>query len=187
MSSHEIFRDNEKGYSYATRLYEMFPLDFCPLEAPPSPTKSMTATPPPAQQAVFQLFCQQPTPLRRLRPEFIKQYPHALCSDALTEWCAYSRREKEQNDYELTRASRYLRETWIPAFVKRLDVLEIRPIDSRHLSLEMHRAGVNMRYLGMHDTLKLLFYRTCSKNIQVALHSRHVLYRNGCKGIQIHL
>lgn len=141
-------------YSYATKLFEMFPLDFCPLEAPPSPTKSLTSHQPipqqpvPQQSALSQIFCTFPTPLRRLRPEFLKHYPHALCGDALTEWSAYSRKDCDQNDYEITRASRYLRETWIPAFVRRLDELEIRPIDSRHLSLEMHRAGVNMRYLG---------------------------------------
>jgi hypothetical protein len=49
---------------------------------------------------------------------------------------------------ELKEAGRYLRKHVITAFVQKVDNLEILPIDSRGLSIEFHRHGINMRYLG---------------------------------------
>lgn len=136
--------DNETDFMYVGRLHEIFPLDVCPpLENNSSSRSSITSS---SHPSVFSSSLASPS--RRMRPEFIKIYPHPLCSDALTTWCSWAKRDKETNDGEVLRASRFLRETWIPGFVRKLDELEIRPVDSRNLALELHRAGINIRYLG---------------------------------------
>lgn len=85
----------------------------------------------------------------RLRPEFLKHYQVAICSDSLTISSGATVTERDTNDSQAIRASRFLRETWIPAFINSLDSLESRPYDSRSLSIEMHRQGINMRHLGI--------------------------------------
>jgi hypothetical protein len=90
-----------------------------------------------------------PNPSNRLRSEFLKNYPHPLCADAFTEWSALDNKEKSLNDSEVVNASRYLTEHWIPSFVKKLDELEIRPINSEGLCKAFHQSGINMRYLGL--------------------------------------
>ena len=90
---------------------------------------------------------------RRFRPEFVMAYHQALSADALTSHSSATTKERDVNDIEALKASKYLRENWIPAFVKRLDSMELRPLDSHSLSKEMHRAGVNIRNLGMHCLL----------------------------------
>ncbi|KAJ3223612.1 hypothetical protein HK099_000904 [Clydaea vesicula] len=127
---------NVESHIALKRMYETFPLDYCNVEDSKQKTTPL-------------LFSKRPSPVRRLRPEFVRSYPHQLCSDALTEWCAHEKHDRDQNDLEVVRAGRFLQEVWIPSFVKKLDELEIRPIDSRTLGLEMHRAGVNVRYLGL--------------------------------------
>ena len=84
----------------------------------------------------------------RLRPEFVIVYNQSLSSNALTSHSSALRNEKQLNDLEAIKASKYLRENWIPSFVQRLDQMELRPIDSYTLTTEMHRNGVNVRYLG---------------------------------------
>ena len=89
-----------------------------------------------------------PNPSNKLRPEFVAIYQTPLSSDALTPASGGSRREKELNDEEVMKASRFLRENLIPAFVRSLDSMDIRPFDSATLTTEMHLKGINMRYLG---------------------------------------
>lgn len=86
--------------------------------------------------------------VKRLRPEFLADYPHPLCADAFTSWSATSKRERAENDEEVMQACAFLREHWIPAFVRKLDQLEIRPINSHELTRAFHDGGVNIRYLG---------------------------------------
>jgi Translation initiation factor eIF3 subunit 135 len=86
---------------------------------------------------------------KRLRPEFLRLYQSSLCSDALTPTSGATRSEREANDSQLIRSCRFLRESWIPGFIKSLDTLDIRPFDSRSMTVEMHRNGINMRYLGI--------------------------------------
>lgn len=103
----------------------------------------------------------RPNLLHRLRPEFIAVYQNCLCSDALTPTSGASRREKELNDEEVMKASRFLRENWIPSFIKSLDNMDIRPFDSPSLTNEMHLKGINMRYLGfICSTCTIPFIRT---------------------------
>lgn len=85
---------------------------------------------------------------KRLRPEYVASFAQPLASNGLTIHSAATKSEKIENDVELLKAARFLRENWIPAFVKQLDEMETRPIDSHTLTVEMHRNGVNIRYLG---------------------------------------
>ncbi|KAL2918972.1 hypothetical protein HK105_201242 [Polyrhizophydium stewartii] len=94
----------------------------------------------------------------RLRPEFLAAYQTPLCADALTGTSGASRAERDANDADVARACRFLRETWIPAFVRTLDNLDARPFDSQSLAGEMHRNGINMRYLGMIFSLSSIPY-----------------------------
>jgi hypothetical protein len=84
----------------------------------------------------------------RFRPEFLTLYQTQLCADGLTPMAGASLREKQVNDDELLVAARFMRENWIPAFIKSLDNMEICPYDSQSLTKEMHNKGINMRYLG---------------------------------------
>ncbi|KAI8816801.1 translation initiation factor eIF3 subunit 135-domain-containing protein [Fimicolochytrium jonesii] len=85
---------------------------------------------------------------RVLRPEFFSIYEHPLTPDAFTMSSGATRRERETNDGEVARAVKHLREVVVPAFVARLDALDVRVVDSRGLVGEMHSAGINVRYLG---------------------------------------
>lgn len=110
----------------------------------------------------------------RLRPEFLKAYQHSLCSGALTPTSGATKTEVETNDAALIRASRFLRESWIPGFIKSLDILDIRPFDSRSLTVEMHQKGINMRYLGMIcERSAVPFVRNLALTEMVARASKH--------------
>ena len=86
-------------------------------------------------------------PLHRLRPEFVRHYKTSLSSDAFTSHAA-SRKEKEQCDNEVMYAAKYLREHTIPQFVRKLDELEILPIDSKEFTERLHSHGINVRHIG---------------------------------------
>jgi hypothetical protein len=84
---------------------------------------------------------------KRLRPEFLQIYQTPLCSDGLSPMSGGSKREIESNDEDLVKAARFLKENWIPSFVKLLDNMEVCPYDSQSLTKEMHKRGINIRYL----------------------------------------
>ena len=83
-----------------------------------------------------------------MRPEFLQVYQNTVCADVFTPASGATRREKETNDEEGMKAARFLRENWIPSFIKSLDNMDIRPYDSESLTTLMHCKGINMRYLG---------------------------------------
>ncbi|KAJ1502356.1 hypothetical protein HMI54_009111, partial [Coelomomyces lativittatus] len=85
---------------------------------------------------------------KRLRPEFVLNYNHALSSDAFTDWVEKSP-DKQGCDMEVVYASRYLRENHIPQFVKKLDKLECSPYDTQGFTEMIHTNGINIRYLGL--------------------------------------
>jgi hypothetical protein len=91
------------------------------------------------------------------RPEFLQYYKTALCSDAFSPMSGASKREIEVNDEEISLAGRFLRENWIPSFVKCLDNMEICPFDSASFTQEMHQRGINLRYLGIINLKKVTF------------------------------
>jgi hypothetical protein len=93
---------------------------------------------------------------KRLRPEYLMYYNLSISSDALTIHSAATRKERDANDIQAIKASNYLRDTWVPAFVRQLDEMLVRPIDSHSFTVEMHRQGVNVRYLGTFMRFSLL-------------------------------
>lgn len=117
---------------YLTSLRDIFPTDHVVIDEQKSSSENITVD-----------LC------KRLRPEFLKIYQGPICSDGLTPTSGATRSEREVNDANLMRACKFLREAWIPGFIKALDSLEVRPFDSRTLTLEMHQRGINMRYLGI--------------------------------------
>ncbi|KAJ3075860.1 hypothetical protein HDU98_006631 [Podochytrium sp. JEL0797] len=161
----QVHNDQELGRNYAVNLFEIMPMDYSPqmssaCSSPArSPSRQQTNTGPssPSKMGVptpFSLAASStghagPTKSHRLRPEFVKMYTSSISSDAFTPASGCGRKERELNDSEAMRASRYLRETWIPGFVKHLDELEMRPLDSTQISGELHKWGVNVRYLGV--------------------------------------
>jgi hypothetical protein len=123
----KMFMDDTRGFYYPSNLGDVLPLD----------------VPAPSNEPAY-----QPYSGHRLRTEFLRNYPHPLCSDAFTDWNGHERKEKDHNDHEVLRASRYLYEHWIPSFVKKLDLIEIRIVHSADIVREFHHVGINMRYLG---------------------------------------
>jgi hypothetical protein len=156
----EIHVDEQHNHYYLQCLRDIFPLDA-------SSSKTQSAN-------------------KRFRPEFLAMYQSALCSDGLTPMSGSSLREKQANDDELLVAARFMRENWIPSFIKSLDNMEICPYDSPSLTLEMHQKGINMRYLGMicqYSTIP--FIRNLALVEMVARISKH-LFRNRLRNSILH-
>ena len=95
------------------------------------------------------------------RPEFLQSYGTSLCSDAFSPMSGGSKREIDTNNDECMQAARFLRENWIPSFVKNLDNMDLCPFDSESLTRALHSKGINLRYLGYICTIsKIPFVRT---------------------------
>jgi hypothetical protein len=110
-----------------------------------------------------------------LRPEFLEVYQTQLCADGLTPISGGSRREKEVNDDEVMKASRFLRENWLISFIRAMDNMEICPYDSFSLTTEMHRKGINIRYLGfICQNSKIPFVRSMAMVEMVARISKRI-------------
>lgn len=82
-----------------------------------------------------------------LRSELLRSYGRPLSSDAFCNVGGIAP-DMQDNDAEVISACRYLQDIVIPSFVQKLDMLELFPVDSEGLATEMHRAGINTRYLG---------------------------------------
>ncbi|GAM20836.1 hypothetical protein SAMD00019534_040110 [Acytostelium subglobosum LB1] len=83
-----------------------------------------------------------------LRPELVKSNSKPLSSDALTGWGKFDPNSSEHN-YEVKEASYKLFLKVIPKFVKYLDGLDMCEKKELHLTQELHRVGINCRYLGL--------------------------------------
>ncbi|KAI8895724.1 translation initiation factor eIF3 subunit 135-domain-containing protein [Globomyces pollinis-pini] len=165
----EIHEDVDTKDYYLTSLQNIFPIDF---HIPEEKSKD---------QSNYSV-----NPFRRLRPEFLIVYQTPLCADGLTPTSGASRREIDINDDELMKASRFLRENWIPSFVRSLDNLEFCPFDSLSLTNEMHRKGINMRYLGLIYRLSTIpFVRNMSLVEMVARICKQ-LFRTRLRGAILH-
>ncbi|KAI8837866.1 hypothetical protein BC829DRAFT_421374 [Chytridium lagenaria] len=147
----EVHHDPSLQFNYAVNLYGIMPLDFMPpnVQTPTSSphrlSSSQNSSPDKSSLAMSDA---SPNPTRRLRPEFLKIYTaSSISSDAFTHASGCGRRERGDNDLEASRACKFLREVWIPKVIGKFDSLEIRPVDSRTIAVEMHRAGINVRYL----------------------------------------
>jgi trimeric autotransporter adhesin len=94
-----------------------------------------------------------------LRPEAVEHFPTAVSTDAYRAdlaphaaatptHAALLPEDAHQNDTDAAHASQWVSEELVPAFVRRLDQLELLPPDSASFTAAMHGAGVNARRLG---------------------------------------
>ncbi len=83
-----------------------------------------------------------------IRPELVKSYRIPLSSDAYQDLIP-SPPDAELNNIEVAAASQHLYKVVIPNFAKDLDMLELMPVDSESLTKELHKRGINARYLGI--------------------------------------
>ncbi|KAI9353876.1 hypothetical protein BDR26DRAFT_929090 [Obelidium mucronatum] len=143
----QVHDDHEMGRKYAVNLFEVMPMDYYPGGGAIS-----SGTTSPARSPVRQSSSTTSSPSKMMIPtpfQACSTYSSTISSDAFTSASGCGRKERELNDSECGRASRYLREVWIPDFVKHLDELEVRPLDSCQIGPELHKWGVNIRYLVM--------------------------------------
>ncbi|KAL6070346.1 Clu domain-containing protein [Balamuthia mandrillaris] len=82
---------------------------------------------------------------RLLRPELVKGNKQPLSSDAFSN---FGRHQKEVNNAEVTEAYRRLIGVIIPSFSSWLDQQPISKPNIRDLISNLHRQGINVRYLG---------------------------------------
>jgi hypothetical protein len=80
----------------------------------------------------------------RLRPEFLQTYDGKRLSPSSTmnDHC------KDQSG-AISEAVAHLKQQVVPTFVRSLNMMEILPIDSRGLTAELHRHGINVCLLGI--------------------------------------
>ncbi|KAI9014870.1 translation initiation factor eIF3 subunit 135-domain-containing protein [Gaertneriomyces semiglobifer] len=183
-ASVEVTIDPATKFFYASNLYDILPIDyFIPdeLNVNASAKKRFTKTGLTVPVKVPGVNIH-----RRLRPEFVLAYRGPLTADAFREQAGATRRERESNDVEVMRASKFLHDTVIPAFVKNLDELNIRPVDSRAMTSEMHCAGVNVRYLGMIARLSTLPYVRGMAAIEMVARSCKSLFRHRLRNAILH-
>ncbi|EGG19006.1 Histidine kinase A [Cavenderia fasciculata] len=83
-----------------------------------------------------------------IRPELVKSNKNPLSSDALTGWGKFDPNSTEHN-YEVKEASYRLFLQVIPKFVYHLDHMDSMEKRELHLTQELHRMGINCRYLGL--------------------------------------
>jgi hypothetical protein len=156
----EIHKDEHHKQYYLQCLRDIFPMDSA--------------------------YPKQHAAIKRFRPEFLAIYQAPLCADALTPMSGSSLRETQANDNELRVAGRFMRENWIPSFIKSLDNMEITPFDSQSITFEMHQKGINMRYLGMICQQSTIpFIRNLALVEMVARITKH-LFRNRLRNAILH-
>jgi len=119
---------------------------------------------------------------RLLRPEFVKNYPRPLCSDAFSGFIRYH--SPKEHNKEIKDATEYLTDVLVPAFVPELTRLFTTAkrngdLESLKLTEIVHRRGINIRYLGIlrkhmkdQDGKALLFVEMCARVIKNNLRLR---------------
>ncbi|KAI9205234.1 clustered mitochondria-domain-containing protein [Polychytrium aggregatum] len=185
-ASMEAHADKTGRHLYAVNLHELFPMDFGDSAEGSVGPKGGSLAPSSVSNGELNTAVARPDSKKRFRPEFVKAYQAELASDALTEKSGSGRREREVNDGEALRAAKYLRENWVPAFVRKLDELEVRPIDSHMLVTEMHRYGVNVRYLGMIARISTLPCIREMATIEMAARASKALFQSRVRSAIAH-
>ena len=97
-----------------------------------------------------------------------------------------SKKEIEVNNDECMQAARFLRENWIPAFVKDLDNMEICPFDSESLTKSLHSRGINIRYLGFICTISKIPFIRSLVLVEILARACKVLFRAKFRGAILH-
>ncbi|ORY42164.1 hypothetical protein BCR33DRAFT_718365 [Rhizoclosmatium globosum] len=190
----QVHNDSELHRKYAVNLFEIMPIDYSlPMSSTtssPNRSPSRTQTHPTVSSGVPTPFTSAssipPNKSQRLRPEFLKLYSSTISSDVFTNASGCGRKERDLNDSEAVRASRYLREQWIPQVVKNLDELEMRPLESGQIGVELHKWGVNIRYLGMIAQLSHIPYIKDMMCIEMVARSFKSLFVTSLRQLMIH-
>jgi hypothetical protein len=107
------------------------------------------------------------------RPEFIKNYRIPLSSDAFSKFGKLNRAE---NNKEVKEASEHLFKVVIPEFALELEKMYADKVDVESQLTELvHRAGINVRYLGLvrknlssryHDLQLIILNEMCARAIK---------------------
>ncbi|KAJ3198191.1 hypothetical protein HDU82_001276 [Entophlyctis luteolus] len=198
-ASVQMHSDAEHRRNYAVNLFEIMPMDFIP------PTESAASSParsPTRQDSklmhstsaramapsprIYDQFKPSPNKAQRLRPEFIRHYSSPVSSDAFTGASGCGRKERDLNDAEAVRASQYLRETWILEVVKLFDELDVRPLDSMYIAQELHKLGVNVRYLGLVAQLSHIPYIRDMACIEMVARAFKSIFVSRLRSLMIH-
>jgi alpha-tubulin suppressor-like RCC1 family protein/tetratricopeptide (TPR) repeat protein len=82
----------------------------------------------------------------QLRPEFVKNYAYPLNPDACFGFC---KDNMQVHNREVQEATSYLTQVVIPKFAQMLNKNELYIITTSQLTAEMHKHGINLRYLGL--------------------------------------
>ena len=122
----------------------------------------------------------------KFRPEFLQAYSTSLCADAFSPMSGGSKKEIDVNNDECMQAARFLRENWIPGFVKNLDNMELCPFDSESLTRSMHQKGINMRYLGYVCTISTIPFVRSLVLVEMVARACKELYRTRFRGAILH-
>lgn len=139
----QIHRGKGNGHFYALNLSDTFPADV----VGPQESKKQ---------------------FRRFRSEFVAQSQSPLASECHGRESSSMNCDsnslyghidaKSMDASQVKDASIHLRTVLLPKFVKKLDNLEVLPIDSRGITMELHKHGINARYLGLIFKLTRLPY-----------------------------
>jgi len=112
------------------------------------------------------------------RPEFVADYPTALCPDAYTGFIQHDPKATEYNQDVRTATKSLLTET-IPIFARQRlrwvvrEAISNNSIESLSLGEHMHRAGINLRFLGFvldhvidHDVSLIILVEALSRALK---------------------
>lgn len=86
-------------------------------------------------------------PQRRLRSELVRRNEEPLSADAFTSLVDGSA-DRAAHESRVLACVERLEADDLPAFLYALESLQVLPVDSAGLVGEMHRAGINVRYIG---------------------------------------
>lgn len=138
----------EDGRFYLTNLDGICPADLLPIGSASDHTECSTEDAAKAATAALGTCF--------LRPELVSSYTqHAgevLSANSfldLSEPNEEARLVNEEFEWAAGRAGRYLREAVIPQFMEKLNKVEMMPCSGAALTAAMHKAGINMRFLGV--------------------------------------
>ncbi|KAL6059841.1 Clu domain-containing protein [Balamuthia mandrillaris] len=120
---------------------------------------------------------------RLLRPEFVREWPKPLCSDAFSGFIKHF--DMEQHNEEIKAATRHLISVVIPSYADILSIMikEARQktdgLENFSLTEALHSKGINIRYLGMLrrymtdiDCKTLLLVEMCARIVKTNLRLR---------------
>ena len=105
-----------------------------------------------------------------LRPEFVRRNPLPLSSDALSMFCDDTLDEEEHSMNIKNATNRLIKEV-IPEFALWLSTRQEDELNKMDLRFDMHRAGINMRHLGL---IRSFFWFKLKGTVNLTFNSKFV-------------